>query len=63
MLITQKVKPQTASFEMSCDEVFATDVKGNKLMALKTNYTLDTNVNFIAIPDKHNQLMVIHKNE
>ena len=63
MLITQKVKPQTASFEMSCDEVFATDVKGNKLRALKTNYTLDTNVSFIAIPDKHNQLMVIHKNE
>ena len=63
MLITQKVKPQTASFEMSCDEVFATDIKGNKLMALKTNHTLDTNISFIAIPDEHNNLMVVHKNE
>ena len=48
---------------MSCDEVFATDVKGNKVMALKANYTLDTNISFIAVPDKHNQLMVIHTNE
>ena len=63
MLITQKVKPQTLSFETSCDEVFATDSKGHRLMALKRNMTLDTNVMFTAIPDEHNNLMVVRKNE
>ena len=59
MLVTQKVKPQTASFETSCDEVFATDDRGHKLMAFKTNMTVDTNITFIAIPDKKNILTVI----
>ena len=63
MLITQKVKPQTLSFETSCDEVFATDSKGHRLMALKRNMTLDTNIMFTAIPDEHNNLMVVRKNE
>lgn len=59
MLITQKVKPQTFSFESSCDEVFATNNKGQKLMALKRNMTLDTNITFTAIPDKNNNLAVM----
>lgn len=63
MLITQKVMPQTFSFEASCDEVFATDNKGNKLMALKTSMTLDTNITFTAIPDKNNRLAVIKNAE
>lgn len=63
MLITQKVKPQTFSFESSCDEVFATDSKGHKLMALKRSMTLDTNITFTAIPDKNNRLAVIKNAE
>lgn len=63
ILITQKVKPQTFSFESSCDEVFATDNKGHRLMALKTNMTLDTNITFTAIPDKNNRLAVIKNAE
>lgn len=63
ILITQKVKPQTFSFESSCDEVFATDHKGHRLMALKTNMTLDTNITFTAIPDKHNRLVVMRNAE
>ena len=59
MLITQKVKPQTALFETSCDETFAIDDKGRKLMAFKTNMIVDTNITFIAIPDKKNILTVI----
>lgn len=59
MLITQKVKPQTFSFESSCDEVFATDSKGHRLTILKTNVTLDTNISFTAIPDKNNTLAVM----
>lgn len=63
MLITQKVKPQTFSFESSCDEVFATDSKGHKLMALKRSMTLDTNITFTAIPDKNNHLIMVRTNE
>ena len=63
MLITQKVIPQAASFETTCDEVFATDSKGHKLIALKTNMTLDTNVIFTAIPDKNNNLAVMRNAE
>lgn len=63
MLITQKVKPQTFSFESSCDEVFATDSLGHKVMALKTNMTLDTNITFTAIPDKNNRLAVMRNAE
>lgn len=32
-------------------------------MALKRNMTLDTNIMFTAIPDEHNNLMVVRKNE
>lgn len=63
MLITQKVKPQTFSFESSCDEVFATDNKGHRLMALKKSMTLDTNITFTAIPDKNNHLIMVKTNE
>ena len=63
MLITQKVKPSLATFETTCDEVFATDKYGHKLAALCTNRTLDTNISFTAIPDEHNNLVVIKKYE
>ena len=63
MLITQKVIPQTFSFESSCDEVFTTDSKGHSLMTIKTNITLNTNITFTAIPDKNNTLAVMRNAE
>ena len=63
IVITQRVKPQTVSFESSCDEVYATDNKNHKLTVFKTSVTLDTNITFIAIPDKNNRLAVARNAE
>ena len=62
-LITQKVLPQTADFEMTSDEVYAVGGRGNKLCSFIRNNTLETNIQFIAIPDEHNSLCMMTKKE
>lgn len=62
-LITQKVLPQTADFEVTSDEVYAVGGRGNKLCSFIRNNTLETNIQFIAIPDEHNSLCTVTKKE
>ena len=61
MMITQKVLPQTAEFEMNEDTVYATSGYGNKLLSFHTNRNLETNIQFIAIPMKDNDLVYMRK--
>ena len=61
-LITQKVLPQTADFEISSDEVYAA-CGGNKLHSFIRSRTLETSIQFIAISDKHNSLCTVIKKE
>ena len=59
-LITQKVQPQTVSFEFYHETVSAYGGKNNtKLLTFPTHTTLETNINFIAIADDNNQLCTI----
>ena len=60
-IITQKVLPQTAAFEMNEDTVYATSVRGNKLVSFPVNRSLETNIQFIAIPMKDNDLAYMKK--
>ena len=55
-IITQKVLPQAATFETHNDETYALNYKGDKLITFKTNATLETNIQFIAIPNEKNIL-------
>ena len=53
-LITQKVRPQTAEFEITSDTVYAQDAHGHKLIAFKNSSNVETNIQFIAMPwDNH----------
>ena len=61
MIITQKVLPQTAEFEMNEDTVYATSVRGNKLLSFPISRNLETNIQFIAIPMKDDNLAYIRK--
>lgn len=49
-LLTQKVIPQTASFETTSDTVYATNTRGNKLVSFCSNMNIETNIQFIAVP-------------
>jgi len=60
-MITQKVLPQTAEFEMNEDTVHITSTRGNKLMSFPVNRSLETNIQFIAIPMKDNDLVYMKK--
>jgi len=60
-MITQKVLPQTAEFEMNEDTVYATSVHGNKLISFSANRNLETNIQFIAIPMKDGDLAYMRK--
>ena len=60
-IITQKVLPQTAAFEMNEDTVYATSVHGNKLLSYPVSRNLETNIQFIAIPMKDNNLAYMRK--
>ena len=62
-LITQKVRPQTAEFEITNDTVYATDYRGHKLKAFKYNTNIETNIQFIAIPWDSNHYMEIREAE
>ena len=62
-LITQKVLPQTVDFEAISDEVCMAGGRGNKFLSFIRNNTLETNIQFIAIPDEHNSLCIVTKKE
>lgn len=62
-LITQKVKPYAASLESTCEQVFAINSNGTKLSSFISNKRLETNVQFLAIPDNNNSLCTIIKKE
>ena len=49
-LITQKVMPQTASFEHTYENVDIYDGRNNKIQSFITSNRLETNIQFIAIP-------------
>ena len=55
-IITQKVLPQAATFEAYREETSALTYKGDKLITFRQNTTLETNIQFIAIPDEKNIL-------
>ena len=61
-LITQKVRPQTAEFEVTNDTVYAQDTHGHKLIAFKNNTNVETNIQFIAVP-WNNHYMEVKKAE
>ena len=42
MMITQKVLPQTAEFEMNEDTVYAMSAHGNKLLSYPVSRNLET---------------------
>ena len=50
MLITQKVKPQTADMYITNDTVYATGNYGQKLLSITTGIHAETNIQFTAIP-------------
>lgn len=60
-MITQKVLPQTAEFEMNEDTVYATSARNNKLISFSANRNLETNIQFIAIPMKDGDLAYMRK--
>lgn len=49
-LITQRVRPQAAEFEVTNDTVYAQDAHGHKLIAVRNSTSVETNIQFIAIP-------------
>ena len=59
-LITQKVRPQTAEFEITNDTVYAQDAHGHKLIAFQNSANVETNIQFIAMP-WNNQYIEIKK--
>ena len=61
MMITQKVLPQTAEFEMNEDTVYVTSTRSNRLVSFPVHRSLETNIQFIAIPMKDNNLAYMKK--
>ena len=60
-IITQKVLPQTVTLEMNEDTVYKTSIRDNKSMSFLVNKSLETNIQFIAIPMKDNDLAYMKK--
>lgn len=57
-LLTQKVLPQTATFESTSESVYATGLNDTQLACIITNISFETNINFIAVPlDKDRKIM------
>ena len=53
MLITQKVRPETADMTITSEPVYATG-KNGKLMSFNTSTNVETNIQFTAIPNEKN---------
>jgi len=49
MLITQKVKPETADMTITSESVYATG-RNEKLMSFNISTNVETNIQFTAIP-------------
>lgn len=62
-LITQKVLPQIANLEYTQNKVYACGKGNEKLMSWVTNESIETNINFIAIPDENNHLITMRKDK
>lgn len=61
MIITQKVLPQTVVLEMNEDTVYKTSIRDNKSTSFLVNRSLETNIQFIAIPMKDKDLAYMKK--
>lgn len=55
MLITQKVKPETADMTITSEPVYAMG-KNGRLMSFITSTNVETNIQFTAIPMKENKI-------
>lgn len=49
MLITQKVRPETADMTITSESVYATG-KNGRLLSIIPSTTVETNIQFTAIP-------------
>ena len=51
MLLTQKVIPETATFESTSEDVYITGgLHNNRLACFTTGINIETNIQFIAVP-------------
>ena len=61
MLITQKVRPDTADMTITSEPVYATG-KNGRLLSIFPSTTVETNIQFTAIPnEKDNHYVEIRK--
>ena len=56
MLITQKVKPETADMYITDDTVYATGRNGQRLLSITTGIHAETNIQFTALPMDDNKI-------
>ena len=63
MIITQKAQPVLTSIETNRDTVYATNVRGHKLVAFPVRASMQTNVTFEAIPSEKNTLCEVRYEE
>ncbi len=62
MLITQKVKPETANMTITSEPVYAMG-KDGKLMSFISSTNVETNIQFTAIPNEKNNYIEMRKTE
>lgn len=55
MLITQKVRPETADMTITSEPVYAMG-KNGKLLSFNTSMNAETNIQFTAIPMGENKI-------
>lgn len=60
MLITQKVRPETADMTITSEPVYATGRNG-KLISVIGSINAETNIQFTAIPNEKNNYVEIRK--
>lgn len=59
MIITQCVKPVLNSIEVSSESTYINGGLGRKLTFLPNNREIRTQISFVGIPDKNNNLLTI----
>ena len=62
MLITQKVKPETADMTITSEPVYATG-KNGKLLSIISSTNVETNIQFTAISNEKNNYVEMRKIE
>ena len=55
MLITQKVKPETADMTITSEPVYAIG-KNGKMLSIISSINAETNIQFTAIPMRENKI-------